>query len=442
MDTFKITVSLLFITFAVALHTSNAHSYQNLAIATGEPDFFRNPVTNFTSARFAANDPIYDPGTRTVTTTRPYNVVGMDGKTYQATITKSAAVDLPKVGTALSKFAQRVGPLAMALATADLICTLSNICNQSGQWDLMPDPATAGYPASTSEIAYYCSSACTTSAGIDVKSPDPHTSCTKYVGTLSGFTYVSNTTTQCTIKNTASGFNSVVNILRFAVSCASGYTVSGSGCVASFQTAPQTATSSDWSTAESKLSTGPAADRLAAEREPIPIQQPLAFSPLSVPLGTSTVTNKDPAGNTIGTQTTTRRLNIDDAATIDEPYRVTVRETSTKTDYDVNNQPISSTETSTEQSKQPETPPPQDVDIEFDQSTDHELQNYEVPGLFSYSAFGPTGSCPADVTENTKFGNVTMSYKPVCDVATGVRPFVILLAIISAFFIVSGSRKS
>lgn len=435
-------IFLFLAAFAFSIQSQSAHSYQNLAIATGEPDFFRNPVTNFNSVRFAANDPIYNPSNRTVTVTRPYNVVGLDGKTYQATITKTAAADIPKVGAALSKFAQRVGPVSMALATADLICTLSNICKDASNWVLNPDPSTSGYPSSTNEIAYYCTNGCTSLSGNDQKSPDPTTSCKKSISFLSGYEYVSNTTSQCTMRYVSTGYTGAYTIVRVASYCATGYTVSGSGCVASFQTNSQPVTSSDWTAAETKLSTNSAADRLAAELEPLPVQAPLPFAPLNVPLGTSTATNKDPAGNAVGTQTTTRRLDIEDAATEAEPYRVTVKETDTVTNYDVNNQPISSTETVKQDSTQSEPPPPQDVDVEFDQSTDRDLQNYEVPGLFSYTPFGGAGSCPQDVTENTKFGNVTMSYAPVCEVAEGVRPFVILLAIISAFFIVSGSRKS
>lgn len=430
MDSFKITVSLLFITLAVALHTPNAHSYQNLAIATGEPDFFRNPVTNFNSARFSANDPIYDPATRTVTTTRPYNVTGLDGKTYQATITKTAAADIPKVGAALSKFAQRVGPLSMALATADLICSLSSICNQAGSWMLTKSADDQVSSLVGGWVANYDTTplACTSDKDMNACA----SSVWGNVFNLGGFTYTTypdRIEAAITLKSKSTGATLGEGKLKRFVS--------------NFQpTPPAVPSASDWTAADTKLSTPAAADRLAVELEPLPVQVPSVFAPISVPLGTSTSTNKDALGNATGTQTTTRRLDIEDAATEAEPYRVTVKETDTVTNYDLNNQPTSSTETVSQTDKPAEPPPPENVEIEFDQSTDRDLQTYEVPGLFSYTPFGGAGSCPADVTENTKFGNVTMSYRPVCDVAEGVRPFVILLAIISAFFIVSGSRQS
>lgn len=439
MDSFKITVSLLFITLAVALHTPNAHSYQNLAIATGELDFFRNPVTNFNSARFSANDPIYDPGSRTVTTTRPYNVTGLDGKTYQATITKTAAADIPKVGAALSKFAQRVGPLSMALATADLICTLSSICKSaSDTWEIPADPDLAGYP-STSPVYKW--------AGYNgAFFPDPYTACNS-PAYLAYRNSVSASPSMVTETNYSCGFVTSTGVhvdgwTGRLSGCADKYVLSGSACVLSGNKDPKTATSSDWTAKESQLSTPAAADRLAAELEPLPIQVPSVFAPISVPLGTATATNKDALGNATGTQQTTRRLDIEDAATEAEPYRVTVKETETVTNYDLNNSPLSSTETVKQSDTPAEPPPPEDIEIDFDESVDRDLQTFEVPGLFSYTPFGGAGSCPADITENTKFGNVTMSYAPVCRVAEGVRPFVILLAIISAFFIVSGSRQS
>lgn len=419
MDSAFKLILLILVSLAFALQSQNSYSYQNLAIAAGEPDFFRSPVTNFNSARFSANDPIYDPATRTVTTTRPYNVTGLDGKTYQATITKTAAADIAKVGMALSKFAQRVGPLAMAAATATLICDLASICANAAEWALNK----IGFPSGSGS----------------------YPSCEEAIGLAAGSNFP-----QCT---TISNAHSNVFWFRSPSSPPSSANCTNVGGTSWTYTAlaytctnpPSTSeplAPNDWTNAETALSTPAGADRLAAELEPLPIKAPSVFAPISVPLGTSTATNKDPAGNATGTQTTTRRMDIEDAATEAEPYRVTVKETSTVTNYDLNNSPISSTETVSQSDTPAEPPPPEDIEIDFDESVDRDLQTFEVPGLFSYTPFGGAGSCPQDVTENTKFGNVTMSYAPVCEVAEGVKPFVILLAIISAFFIVSGSRQS
>lgn len=439
MDSFKITVSLLFITLAVALHTPNAHSYQNLAIAAGEPDFFRNPVTNFNSARFSANDPIYDPATRTVTTTRPYNVTGLDGKTYQATITKTAAADIPKVGAALSKFAQRVGPLSMALATADLICTLADICKTAaGVFEKLT--SLSGVDAVKTHVGWCVSNGGSTPCYADKDFDDAVYQANACLQSVNSNCVVDG------VREKLSGSTVVGLEYRFRFKSDGSFSpyfpATFMGTYVPPTPTSQPTTQSDWTAAETALSTPAGADRLAAELEPLPIQVPSVFAPISVPLGTSTATNKDALGNATGTQQTTRRMDIEDSATEAEPYRVTVKETETVTNYDLNNSPLSSTETVKQSDTPAEPPPPEDIEIDFDESVDRDLQTFEVPGLFSYTPFGGAGSCPADITENTKFGNVTMSYAPVCRVAEGVRPFVILLAIISAFFIVSGSRQS
>lgn len=439
MDSAFKLILLILVSLAFALQSQNSHSYQNLAIAAGEPDFFRSPVTNFTSARFSANDPIYDPATRTVTTTRPYNVTGLDGKTYQATITKTAAADIPKVGAALSKFAQRVGPLSMALATADLICTLSDICkNASGIFDKVT--SLTGVDAVKTHVGWCVSNGGTTPCYPDKDFDDAVKQANACLQSASSNCVVDG------VREKLSGSTLIGLEYRFRFISDGSYspyfpaTFMGSYVPPPATGAP--ATASDWTTAETALSTPAGADRLAAELEPLPIKAPSVFAPISVPLGTATTTNKDALGNATGTQQTTRRMDIEDAATEAEPYRVTVKETETVTNYDLNNSPISSTETVKQSDTPSEPPPPEDIEIDFDESVDRDLQTFEVPGLFSYTPFGGAGSCPADVTENTKFGNVTMSYAPVCRVAEGVKPFVILLAIISAFFIVSGSRQS
>lgn len=53
------------------------------------------------------------------------------------------------------------------------------------------------------------------------------------------------------------------------------------------------------------------------------------------------------------------------------------------------------------------------------------------------------GSCPADATKTLTSGQVvSMSYQPVCDFASGVRPAVLAVAFLGAAYIVSGSLRS
>jgi hypothetical protein len=60
---------------------------------------------------------------------------------------------------------------------------------------------------------------------------------------------------------------------------------------------------------------------------------------------------------------------------------------------------------------------------------------------FSYTSFGSSGSCPAPKTINTSKANLELSYRPYCDYATGIKPFVVLVALILGAFIVTGYRR-
>lgn len=425
-----------------------AHAYQNLAVATGANDFYFDAAKNQTFSRFSANDPIYDQATRTVTTTRPYNVTGLDGKTYQATITRTAAADIPKVGAALSKFAQRVGPLSMALATADLICSLSSICKSpDGQFEISGTDPLPGQPNS------YPSSDGQWWGWGSLYYPDPQSACsnpdriTASIG--SGFVFdhtvqLTTDTYACYVRKLSDGQIYPASNTYLKSGCASGYTASGSSCLKTGLTDNRSPSVSDWTNAETALSTPAAADRLVAELEPLPIQQPLSYSPLSVPLGSTTTTDKDSAGVATGTQTTTRRLQIDDAATLTEPNRAKVEEISTTTKYDINNQPISSTETASEPQTQPQTEPQKidfpDYQAEFDTVTDTDLPTSEFSADFNPTSWGSSASCPPDLTTTVRGVNLVFRTAPICDAAETFRPLILVLASLSAAGIALGVR--
>ncbi len=399
-----------------------AHSYQNLAVATGANDFYFDTVKNQTFARFSANDPIYNSSNHTVTTTRPYNIVGMDGKTYQATITRTAAADIPKVGAALSKFAQRVGPLSMALATADLICSLTTLCNQAGVWyygEEISTVTTLSCAAVGTGVVQYLSG-----------------------GYYNRYKLISHQNCGSTVP---SGWGYVAGCSPSVTGCAWGDLMIKeiAGSPAAYpQKAP--ATPSNWTASEPALSTPAAADRLASELEPLPIQQPMAYSPVSLPLGSITVTNKDASGVSTGTQTTTRRLQIEDAATLIEPNRAKVEEIATKTDYDLNNQPLSSTETSSEPQIQPQTEPQKidfpDYQAEFDTVTDTELPTSEFSADFNPTSWGSSATCPPDLTTTVRGVNLAIRTAPICDAAETFRPLILVLAALSAAGIALGVR--
>lgn len=58
--------------------------------------------------------------------------IGMD-------IEKTVNVATSRLGPAVAAFAKKAGPLGMAVTAASLVCELTNICNQAGEW-LMKTP--------------------------------------------------------------------------------------------------------------------------------------------------------------------------------------------------------------------------------------------------------------------------------------------------------------
>ena len=265
----------------------------------------------------------------------------------------------PKIGAAVSTMAKRLGPLGMALTAADLVCSLSNICNQAGQWMLQPDPVYANYPAQTGELAYYCTGFGCFPNSKDVRSPDPSTACHSAVSAISTFTYVSNTSTSCTVKRVSDGGNQTSVINRFAGSCPPNYTNNSGNCVANFRTQSTQPSESDWSTAETKLNDNRFVDELAAKNEQVPINLP---SIQNAPLRQLVSDIHEPQFDSLGTQTGTKRtlteLVIEDAATADKPNQINVKEETTSTYYDNTGNVIGTISKSTTEVSQ-STPQPQ-----------------------------------------------------------------------------------
>lgn len=74
--------------------------------------------------------------------------------------------------------------------------------------------------------------------------------------------------------------------------------------------------------------------------------------------------------------------------------------------------------------------------------TPDELQTQQVPLSFSYSPLSLPQQCPQPQNLNLSVGNVAVEWDAFCTFASGIRPFVIGLAFLSAVFIVFGFRGS
>lgn len=65
-------------------------------------------------------------------------------------ITKTADVDVSRVGKAMRGLAVLGGPVGLTLTAVSLVCELTTICNQAGQWMMEPaaDPSSPNsYPS-------------------------------------------------------------------------------------------------------------------------------------------------------------------------------------------------------------------------------------------------------------------------------------------------------
>lgn len=157
-----------------------------------------------------------------------------------------------------------------------------------------------------------------------------------------------------------------------------------------------------------------------------------------VQLSDSETVIRDSQGNITGTRRTITELVLSDGATSSQPGRVTGTETQTQTDYNTSGQPTG-TQTSTN------TPPPPDKPqepptISFDNAEGLPIETEVVQLSLPVANSWGEGVCPPDVA--LPFYGLSIPYQPACDAATMLRPVVILLASISALFIIAGLRES
>ena len=156
--------------------------------------------------------------------------------------------------------------------------------------------------------------------------------------------------------------------------------------------------------------------------------------PSSVPGPSTTKTTSGPAGQT--TTVTNTTYNFDYAGNT-----VTINTTNqtTTTNPDGTQETSTETKNGVEEPAPPEEPkdlctehPDASACEELGDPQDEEVQNEERSVSWSQEG-GAAGSCPADKPVALPFGqSASLSWQPVCDFATGVRPFVIGAAWLSA----------
>lgn len=273
----------------------------------------------------------------------------------QVEFIRGTTAHLPKVGNAIGTFAKRVGPIGVAVSTASLICELSNICNQAGQWmmqgsDPYPDlpnsyPVTdgkwTGWTQVNGQLNFY---------------PTPQAGCAdprrlQQNVASSGVTYdhieyANDSAYKCYALYNGNVYYAS-NSSKFP-GCADQYTLNGSTCEKTGSTQSHVATATDWTNAETALNDQRFVPDLIAANEKLPIELPtMAINPVRQQISKTS----EPTMNSNGTQTGTKEqlteLVLTDASTTDKPNQIDVKEETTTTYRDINGAVIGTITTST-----------------------------------------------------------------------------------------------
>ena len=359
-------------------------------------------------------------------------------------VERTAAVDVGRIGAGVAKLARVLGPVGMATTAAALVCELTTICKDlNDKWSYAANDSLPGYPATTSTVGYYFV------AGINsppYQYPSAEVACSSaaskdkfwgngYTGSGSG-----TGSNACTVTKTADGSTNKTSITFYSGACPAFYVASGSVCALSGAT-PRQPTDTDWDAKKDKLNDQRFVPELIDKQADVPVGLPTITNAPKAIISQDTSVTKDANGNVTGTKVTSTEAEIVDAATAESPGKAIVKETTTVTNYDINNTVINST-TSTSYTSQPPPPdkPVDSITISFDDVPDDAIEHEDVDAELETPESWGDGFCPADETIDYHYGTLTFDFQPTCDFAIGVRPVLIFMASITALFIVAGVK--
>lgn len=334
---------------------------------------------------------------------------------FPVPIEKSFPVIPAKVGAAATRFLKTLPAIGTAIALYDTVCDLTNICKQDNELVYMQSPN------------YYNSY--------------PPSSCSGYpYGTDAYYNY------------SAGGYQHFITYTT--PQAPDGYQYAGYYCAnhnpkysVGVKLVPVLPDSSvrqldeqDWDEAEVKLSAEPerVSQSLYDAGAPLPVDASTQSSPVTQQISQISTQTKDAQGNVVGTQVVTTSVKVEDTSTASNvTYNVT--ETTTITNYNENNE-ITSTQTSTSDTEQPKAA--EDTDISFDNVSDAQLETEEIDVQLETPVSWGEGTCPPDETLTLQGRSYSISYEPACDAAADLRPIFVLLASVTALFIVAGVSRS
>ncbi len=365
---------------------------------------------------------------------------------FSADIIRTALIDTARIGKTVRGIAVASGPIGMTLTAVSLVCELTAICNEAGQWMIGTEtnawepssyPATNGqWSAWNNRFVATPEAGCRDAERITMNvGPSPSQYIFDHMEQLSTDTY------KCFARSIQYGTVFYASNTSSIAGCAPGYTVQGSSCVKD-GTTTRAVTPSDWDSKESILNDSRFIPELNAKDQPIPVQTPSLPNPVNVPIGKETKTTKDGSGNVTGTEETTTTAKLEQPASNENPSNnpnlLKISETSINNTYNINNQLISSTTTTTGAGTDQQ-PQSESIKIDIDDMQDAQLETYQAPMNFAYDSWG-SGSCPADRSVNYHYGSLNLTFQPACDFAVGIQPVVLVVAGMIAMYILAGVK--
>jgi|CXWL01.1.fsa_nt_gi hypothetical protein len=391
--------------------------------------------------------------TRSLSIVESMNVPTSKG-TFLIEVPRTMTVDTGRIGKVISAAGKIAPPIAFAAGTVSLICELTPICDQAGEWFIEQNDPLPGhpdlYPAVDGKynswpvggVAQYVESpqaACNNAARISANvGPSP----SQYI--YSHHTLVSGSTTvyTCFAKGVTGSGSFNASSTTKSSGCATGYTILGSDCFKTGLTAGHVPTSADWDSIDSLLNDSRFLEGMLETGLKIPTGIPSFTNPFYAPLGTTTTTLKDGVGTTTGTEVKDTKLELNNPNPVDpsKPNNIQITETTTTTTYNNNNQVTNITTTVTT----PAIPLPNSASdpttIAFDTVNDTALGQKTVAAPFTITSWG-AGECPPNIDFSLSSGEQSINSQPFCDFAISLKPVLLLIATLAGAYIVISSTR-
>lgn len=294
---------------------------------------------------------------------------------YSSEIVRSAPVEISRLGKTVRTIAAASGPVGLTISAVSLVCELTTICDQAGQWLIgggdplvgdQIDPTYSGNWYTSTNVLYP-----TAQSAADAQCP-----LSGLIAPAESIIFAGGVYYNIYCHNSSGGLQ-LTGAIRLL----------GSSYVGS----PRAPTTADWDTKESLLNDSRFIDPLLEKGSPVPVSSPQITTPVKVPLGSETKTMKDGTGNVTGTETTITEAEISQPSGSENPTGspslIKITENTTVNNYNTSNQLTSST-TTVSSTQTPVQTAQEPITISIDNVPDQELQTYASTRHFQFYLLG------------------------------------------------------